>query len=162
MILREQNVCLNAGDEAPDFSLPDSEGNEVALSDYRGEKNVLVVLHPGDANTKCKDHFKYYEQHLDEFERLDTQVIGINMDSVEANREWIDEIGDIGYPILADYSPLGDVTLKYDCFVPKEGYGKRAVFVVDKDGMLRYVEVMKGTGDVCPNMDKLLEVLESM
>jgi len=162
MILREQNVCLNVGEDAPDFSLPDENGREVRLSDYRGRKNVVIALHPGDLSSGCKEHFRLYQRYLSDFEALDTQVLAVNMASVEANRQWLTETDDLGYPVLADFNPLGDVTLKYDCFVPEEGYGKKVVFVVDKDGSLRHIEVLGTSNEACPNMEGLLSLLKQL
>ncbi len=162
MILREQDVCLNAGDLAPDFSLPDENAREVRLSDYRGKKNVVIALHPGDLSSGCKNHFRFYQQYLSDFESSDTEVLAINMASVQANRQWPGETGELGYPVLADFNPLGGVTLKYDCFVPEEGYGKKVVFVVDKAGTLRHIEVLGTSSEACPNMDGVLSLLKSL
>ncbi|TFG07107.1 redoxin domain-containing protein [Candidatus Thorarchaeota archaeon] len=162
MILREQSVCLNAGDWAPDFVLPDENGNAIRLADFKGSKNVLVVLHPGDLTADCRDHFRFYRQHLRDFRALNTQILAINMASVEANRKWTQNVGNLGYPVLSDMNPLGDVTLKYDCFVPGEGYGKKAVFVIDKAGKLRHIEVLKEASDACPNIESILDVLRAM
>jgi peroxiredoxin len=162
MLLREHHVCLNIGEQAPDFALPDQNGQEIRLSDFRGKKNVLVTLHPGDLNSGCKDHFRAYQEYLSEFEKSDTQVLAVNMASVANNKAWVQEIGGLGYPVLADFNPLGDTTLKYDCYMPKEGYGTRAVFLVDKSGNLRYIEVLKPTGDVCPDMSRMLDVISEM
>ncbi len=162
MILREQGVCLSVGELAPDFSLPDQNGREVRLSDYRGKKNVVVALHPGDLSSGCKDHFRFYQQHFSDFEASNTQVLAINMASVQANKQWLAETDDLGYPVLADFNPLGDVTLKYDCFVPGEGYGKKVVFVVDKAGTLRHIEVIGTSSEACPNVDGILGLLKNL
>ena len=113
MLLREHNVCLNIGEQAPDFTLPDQNGQEIRLSDFRGRKNVLVTLHPGDLSSGCKDHFRVYQEYLSEFERADTQVLAVNMASVANNRDWVEEIGGLGYPVLADFNPIGATTLKW-------------------------------------------------
>ncbi|UCH05000.1 MAG: redoxin domain-containing protein [Candidatus Thorarchaeota archaeon] len=162
MILREQNVCLNVGELAPDFSLPDENAREVRLSDYRGKRNVVIALHPGDLSSGCKDHFRFYQQYLSDFKALDTEVLAINMASVEANKKWLAQTDELGYPILADFNPLGDVTLKYDCFVPEEGYGKKVVFVVDKAGALRHIEVLGTSSEACPNLDGILGLLRDL
>lgn len=162
MLLREQNVCLNVGEMAPEFSLPDENGNIVMLSDYRGRKNVVLALHPGELTTGCKDHFRFYADNLSVFEELNSQVIALNMAPIESNRLWAEEIGDLGFPVLSDFAPLGDATLKYDCLVPNEGYGKRAIFVIDKIGVIRYIEVLKSKGEGCPNMDRVIETLRAL
>ena len=162
MILREQNVCLNAGEKALDFNLPDQDGNHVKLSDYHKDYNVVVTLNPGKLNDSCKDYLLFYKEHLMEFSALDTQVLGINMDFEDVNKEWTESIDGLGFPLLSDQSPLGGVTLKYDCFVPGEGYGKRAVFVIDKKGILRHIEVLSGDQGACPDLNGLLDVLNSL
>lgn len=162
MILREQNVCLNVGELAPDFSLPDENAQEVRLSDYRGRKNVVIALHPGDLSSGCKDHFRFYQQYLSDFKSLDTEVLAINMASVQTNKEWLAETDELGFPILADFNPLGNITLKYDCFVPEEGYGKKVVFIVDKAGALRHIEVLGTSDEACPNLDAILSLLRRL
>jgi peroxiredoxin (alkyl hydroperoxide reductase subunit C) len=162
MILREQNVCLNPGEDALEFSLPDQDGKIVRLSDYYDDCNVVITLNPGKLNDSCKGYLSFYKEHLMDFSALDTQVLGITMDAVEKNKEWTESIGGLGFPLLSDFSPLGVVTLKYDCFVPKEGYGKRAVFVIDKKGVIRHIEVLSGDHDACPEMNTLLDVLKSL
>jgi peroxiredoxin len=157
MILVEQNVCLNVGEEAPDFSLIGHDGNRVRLSSFRGKNNVVLAIHAGKLEQACKDYIHFFSDHLPEFEEAGTQVIAVNMDTVEANREWAEQIGGLGFPLLSDFSPVGGVTLKYDCFVPKQGYGKRAVFLIDKKGRIQHIEVLSGKHGACPNMDSLLE-----
>ena len=134
----------------------------VKLSDYYDECNVVIALNPGKLNDSCKDYLLFYKEHLLDFSALDTQVLGINMDSSEVNKEWTDSIEGLGFPLLSDQSPIGGVTLKYDCFVPKEGYGKRAVFVIDKKGIIRHIEVLPGNKGACPEMSGLLEVLKGL
>jgi peroxiredoxin len=162
MLLRQNNVCLNLWDAAPEFTLLDQHGTDVSLSDFKGKQNVVLAFNPGVLNESCQDYLHFHEEHISDFEALDAQVLGINMDSVERNKEWDDEIGGLSFPLLSDHAPLGRTTLKYDCFVPKEGYGKRALFVIDKDGIIRYIDVLKGERGACPNMSSLLDVLQSL
>jgi alkyl hydroperoxide reductase subunit AhpC len=84
------------------------------------------------------------------------------MASTAKNKAWLEEIGGLGFPVLADFAPPGDTTLKYDCYVSKEGYGSRAVFLVDKTGSLRYIEVLKPIGDVCPDISQMRDVISDM
>ncbi|MFX1484962.1 MAG: redoxin domain-containing protein [Promethearchaeota archaeon] len=162
MILREQNVCLNPGDDVVEFDLPDQNGRHIKLSDFYNDYNVLVTLNPGKLNGSCKDYLLFYNEHLMEFSRLDTKVLEIPMDSVEKNKKWSESIGNLGFPQLSNQSPLGGVTLKYDCFVPKEGYGKRAVFVIDKQGIIRHVEDLSGEYGAGPDLNGLLDILSSL
>ena len=162
MILRQQNVCLNVGEKAPDFDLPDQDGKNMSLSHYRGDCNVVLVLNPGKLNESCKDYLLFYKEHLMDFSALHTQVLGMNMDSVSTNEQWAHRIGSLGFPLLSDHSPLGSVTLKYDCFMPNEGFGKRAIFVIDKKGTIRYIEVLSGESGACPDLTHLLDTLQAI
>ena len=160
MLLREQNVCLNVGEEAPDFELPDQDGNMKRLSDYRGKCNVLLALNPGDLNDSCKNYLLLYKDNLSRYSEVDTQVLGVNMDTVRKNSAWAKSLQGLGFPILSDREPLGDVTLKYDCFTPKEGYGKRGLFVIDKKGIIRYIDVLSEHVGKCPDISQILSSLE--
>jgi peroxiredoxin len=160
MILRQNSVCLNVGAEAPDFELPDQDGKMVRLSDFRGKSNVLLALNPGDLNDSCKNYIILYKDNLKMYKELDTQVIGINMDSVIKNKAWSQSLHGLGFPILSDRDPLGGVTLEYDCMVPDEGYGKRGLFVIDKKGIIRYIEVLSDEVGTCPDMYVILNTLQ--
>jgi peroxiredoxin len=162
MLLRQQNVCLNIGDEAPGFSLMSHRGKAVSLRDFRKKQNVLVVLHPGELDEVCKGYLHFYKDHLSDFSALETQVVAINMDTFQKNMDWVDEVGELGFPLLSDSIPLGDVTLKYDCFVPEEGYGKRAIFLVDKNGTIRHIEVLSGMDNACPDLNRLLDTIRRL
>ncbi len=162
MILRQQTACLNTGEEAPDFVLPGQHGKMVRLSDYRGKKNVLLVLHPSRLDEVCKDHVAFYGLHLKEFEQHGTQLLVVNMDSVETNRRWAEKQEGLGFPLLSDFSPPGDMSLKYDCFVPKLGYGKRAMFLIDKSGKLQHVELLSGDRDACPDLRSVIDAVRKL
>ena len=162
VLLRERGVCLTVGEKAPDFELEDQNGDDVQLSDFQGKNNILLAFHPGKVNELCKEYFEFFREHVEELDELDTIVIGVNMDSVEANEEWMDEVGDLGFPILSDFHPPGDVTLEYDCFVPDEGYGKRIVFLIDKKGFIEMIDVVKPDQGACPNLSRFLERLEAL
>jgi peroxiredoxin len=160
MILRERNVCLNVGEKAPDFELPDQDGNMVRLSDYKGKRNVLLALNPGDLDDSCKNYLLLYKDNLAHYEEMDTQVLGINMDSVRKNKVWSQSLHGVGFPVLSDHSPLGVITLKYDCYTPKEGYGKRGLFVIDKKGIIRYIDVLSDRVNKCPDVTQILMTLQ--
>jgi peroxiredoxin len=162
MLLREQKVCLNVGQEAPDFELPDQDGKTVHLSDYRGTRSVVLVLNPGRLNNGCKNFLQFFKEYSSEFKGMNSQVLGINMEYSTMNRKWLDEIGEIGFPLLSDLSPPGNVTLSYDCFVPDEGYGKRVLFLINKQGIIQHIEVLSGADDACPNMDSLFDAIQHL
>jgi len=81
-----------------------------------------------------------YEANLGRFEGYNAQVVGISIDSPHANRAWAQSLGGISYPLLSDFYPHGAVAEKYGV-LRKEGMAERAVFVIDKAGIVRYIDV---------------------
>jgi alkyl hydroperoxide reductase subunit AhpC len=81
-----------------------------------------------------------YEEDTPEFDRYDAQVLGISIDSVFSNKAWAKSLGGISYPLLSDFWPHGMVALKYGV-LRAEGFTERAIFIVDKQGKIRYIDV---------------------
>jgi peroxiredoxin len=130
---------LKVGSAAPDFSLPSHLGGRVKLSDYRGKKNVLLAFYPMDWTTICSNQIPAYEDELEKFEQLDTQVLAVSVDSIPCHQAWQKTIGGISYPLLSDSSPHGEVSRKYGILTEKD-FSDRVVFVIDKQGVIRYIE----------------------
>lgn len=93
---------------------------------------------------------------LDRFDGVQTQVLGLSVDSVPCLKAWADSLGGITYPLLSDFYPHGKVAEKYGV-LRSEGYSERAIFVIDKAGIIRYVDIHDI--DQQPNNDVLFEVL---
>ena len=100
-----------------------------------------------------------YEEDLSEFDRSDTQVLGISIDSPFTNKGWADSLGGISYPLLSDFWPHGIVALKYNV-LRQEGMSERAIFIIDKQGIVRYIDV-HDIGDQ-PKNSVLFEELEKI
>jgi peroxiredoxin len=81
-----------------------------------------------------------YEENLDRFEGYDTQVVGISIDHTHANKAWAASLGGISYPLLSDFYPHGAVAQAYGV-LRKEGMSERAIFIIDKQGIIRYIDV---------------------
>ncbi len=93
---------------------------------------------------------------LDRFEGMQTQVLGLSVDSVPCLKAWADSLGGIAYPLLSDFYPHGAVAKKYGV-LRKEGHSERALFVLDKQGILRYMDVHDI--DTQPDNDVLMRTL---
>jgi len=100
-----------------------------------------------------------YEAELPRFQSFDTQVLGISVDSHHCNRAWAQSLGGISYPLLSDFEPKGEVARRYGVY-RKEGYAERAVFVVDKQGIIRYIDVHDI--DEQPDEEAIFEVLRKL
>ncbi|PWH16889.1 MAG: hypothetical protein DDG58_08970 [Ardenticatenia bacterium] len=81
-----------------------------------------------------------YEADMAKFGALDAQVLGISVDHVPCLKAWAESLGNISYPLLSDFWPHGEVAKKYGVLRP-EGYSERAIFLIDKQGIIRYIDV---------------------
>jgi len=154
-----QTATLKVGDKAPDFTLPDQNGSQVTLSSFQGKKHVVLVFHPLAFTSICSVQMPGYSKERQTFDGLEAQVLGASVDSVPAHRAWAEQLGGIDYPMLADFFPHGDVAKKYGILRP-EGYAERATFVIDKQGVIRSIEIHE-IGKL-PDHTKLLQTLRGL
>ena len=122
----------NPGDPAPDFEL-DGTGGRFKLSDHRGER-VVLLFHPGDNTAVCTKQFCSYRDNAEAFGALDATVVGISSQSLESHRGFSAK-HELNVPLLADEG--GQVARLYGAHAPVVGT-KRAVVVVDEDGVVRH------------------------
>lgn len=100
-----------------------------------------------------------YEDDLERFEGMNTQVLGISVDSIPSHEAWQKSIGGITYPLLADFYPHGSVAEKYGV-LREQGMSERALFVIDKDGVIRFIDVHPI--DKLPENEEIFGVLEKL
>ena len=100
-----------------------------------------------------------YEEDLSEFERRNAQVLGISVDQVFSNEAWAKSMGGLSYPLLSDNWPYGFVAAQYGV-LRGEGRTERAIFVIDKTGVIRYVDIHAITEQ--PPTDKIMEALDKL
>jgi thioredoxin-dependent peroxiredoxin len=123
---------VQVGDPAPDFELEGTDGS-FRLSDHRGER-VILLFYPGDNTAVCTRQFCSYRDQADDFGALDATVVGISSQSVESHQSFTAEHG-LNVPLLADEG--GAVAKAYEAHAPVVGT-KRAVIIVDEEGVVRY------------------------
>ena len=131
------SILLNS--IAPDFTLPAHLGENVTLSDLRGN-NVVLAFFPLTFTPVCSSQIPAYEAEMEKFTALDTQILAISVDNTASQKAWATSLGGIHYPILSDFWPHGKVALTYNV-LRSEGYAERAVFLIDKSGVIRYIDV---------------------
>ena len=146
------NEPIQVGVPAPDFTLPSSEGGDVHLAALRGQK-VVLAFYPLDWSGVCSQQMDNYSANLREFQAAGARVLGISVDSVYSHRAWA-EARAIGFPLLADFHPKGAVADAYGVYNAERGHARRAVIVLDEDGIVRQVDLAQsGTftqaGAVC-------------
>jgi peroxiredoxin len=156
-----ENPGLAVGASAPDFTLPDANGQPVRLSDrLRAGGLVLLVFYPLDWSPACSDQLSLYQSELAEFERYHTQVIGLSVDSVYSHGAWAAVRG-LTFPLLADFSPKGEVARRYQVYRAGDGFSERALYVIDSAGLIRYAHVSPQLHHV-PDIYALFEQLAAL
>jgi peroxiredoxin len=101
-----------------------------------------------------------YEADLERFKGYDAQVLGISVDSVPCNTAWAKSLGGLTYDLLSDFEPKGEVAKKYGAYRDKDGISERALFIVDKDGKLAYVDIHDISDQ--PDNEDLFDVLRNL
>jgi peroxiredoxin len=153
---------LKNGEIAPDFVLPAQDGKKIRLSDYKGKKNVMLAFYPQDFTPVCSHQLPSYSKQIDKFEKLNTQVLAIGVASIPVHNAWIESLGGLNFPLLADWVPAGEVSKNYDAFIPRIGFGKRAIFIIDKEGIIRYIDIPHELNEGPPDEKKIFEALEKL
>jgi peroxiredoxin len=128
---------LKIGDPAPDFTLPSTTGEKVKLSDFKGKKNVVLAFYVLAFTGGWTKELKAYQADIAKFEGTDTQVFGISVDSVPANKRFAQDIG-VTFPLLSDFKRT--VVKDYGIFNEAQGFGNRATFVIDKQGIIQHID----------------------
>jgi peroxiredoxin len=131
-------MALEVGDRAPDFTLRDQHGQDVTLSSFAGSKAVLLVFYPYAFSGVCTGELTGFRDRLGDFETDDTTLLGISCDPMYTQRAFADRDG-IFFPLLADFWPHGAVASAYGVLDESEGCASRSSFVVDKEGVVRWV-----------------------
>jgi len=132
---------LTAGDQAPDFTLPDQSGEPVTLSDLRGQ-TVVLYFYPRADTPGCTTQACGVRDHAADYDEIDARVIGISPDPVTAVHKFADKY-DLGFTLLADEDHA--VADAYGTWGEKSMYGKtymgvrRATFIIDADGRIAKV-----------------------
>ncbi|MCE5335950.1 MAG: peroxiredoxin [Desulfobacteraceae bacterium] len=131
---------LKAGDRAPDFTLPSLGGHPVSLRDYLGKKNVVISFVPAAWTPVCSDQWPGYNIVRPLFEENDAVLLGITVDNLPTLFAWTNEMGGLWFPVLSDFWPHGRVAQEYGV-LRTDGTSERALFVIDKTGVIRYMDV---------------------
>src|SRR5262249_7223700 len=127
---------LAAGTAAPDFTLQVTPDQALSLSDLRG-KPVILAFYPADWSPVCGDQMALYNEILPEFHKLGAELLGISVDGPWCHRAFT-EARRLHFPLLADFEPKGSVARLFGAYRAADGTSERALFVIDKDGIIRW------------------------
>ncbi len=150
---------VTLGQNAPSFKLKASTDAEVSLEDFKDKKNVVLVFYPLDFSPTCSIQLPEYSSRKADFEKYDAEILGINRDSVYTHKAWAKEFG-IDVPLLADMT--NSTAKDYGVEIPERGISKRAVFTIDKAGILRHAHVENTPGDFTFHADDILRELAKL
>ena len=131
---------VKVGDRAPDFTLPSVSGEKVSLSQFLGKKNAVLSFVPAAWTPVCSDQWPGYNVAKDIFYQYDTILLGITVDNIPTLFAWTNQMGQVWFPVLSDFWPHGAVAKRYGV-LRSNGVSERALFVIDKKGILRYIDV---------------------
>ena len=149
-------MAVEVGMAAPDFSLFDADRKATSLSDFRG-KNVVLAFYPGAFTGVCTTEMCTFRDRMDGLNSLNAQVLGISVDGAFAQKAFSDQ-NNLNFPLLSDFQreAVNQYDLAISNFAGMEGYtaSKRAVYVVDGEGVVRYAWVGPNPG-VEPDYDEV-------
>ena len=148
---------LTPGTPAPDFKLPTTPDQTISLSELRG-RPVILAFYPADWSPVCGDQMALYNEILPEFQKHQAELLGISVDGAWCHSAFARD-RKLRFPLLADFEPKGAVSQLYGAYRP-EGFSERALFVIDKDGVIRW-SYLSPIG-INPGADEILQALEDL
>lgn len=135
---------VKVGERAPDFTLPAVSGKHISLSQYSGEKNVVLSFVPAAWTPVCSDQWPGYNIVQEMFEQYDAVLLGITVDNIPTLFAWTNQMCQVDrklwFPVLSDFWPHGGVADTYGV-LRSDGVSERALFIIDKKGVIRYIHV---------------------
>jgi peroxiredoxin (alkyl hydroperoxide reductase subunit C) len=140
---------LDIGQPAPDFTLKDTDGNEVTLSSFAGDRSVTLVFIPFAFTGVCQGELCELRDNLEAFRSADNEVLAITCDRAPSLKEWKAQQG-YTFPLLSDGWPHGEVARAYGTFNEDLGCAERTTVVVAKDGTVADVFRSGGLGEARP------------
>ncbi len=162
--ITEINTMPRIGDQAPDFEAVTTKGN-IKMSDFAKDKWIVMFSHPADFTPVCTTEMSGFATHKAEFDALNTELLGLSIDSIHAHLGWVDNVKQttgvyFDFPIIADIDMK--VSKKYGMLQPNESEtaAVRAVFFIDPTKKIRLV--MYYPLNVGRNMDEILRALEAL
>lgn len=157
-------MSIQVGQSAPDFTLYSSDKKPVKLSDFKGSQNVLLLFFPQAFTGVCTKELCAVRDDIARYNQANAQVLGISVDSVFTLAKFKEE-QQYNFPLLSDFNK--EVSDQYGSIYASftdmgmKGVSKRSAFVIDKQGIVQYAEVLESAGDV-PNFGAINECLSRL
>ncbi len=153
---------IKPGQQAPSFSLYDSDKNKITLSDLKGH-NVLLLFFPAAFSGTCTKELCSVRDNISVYNNVSAKVFGISVDMVYSLSRYKEE-QKLNFSLLSDFNK--EVSAAYGCLYDTfsfemKGVSKRAAFIIDKNGIVRYTEVLEKATDL-PNFEAIQKTLQSL
>ena len=154
-------MALDVGSTAPDFTLTNQDRQPVTLSAQRG-KPVVLAFFPAAFSSVCQKELCTFRDSMSRLNAANAQVFGISVDTFFTLKAFHDQQG-LTFPLLSDFNKqaIRDYGVFSEDMIGMKGIAKRAVFVIDKDGVVRHREVLEDARNE-PNYDKVFETLKAI
>jgi peroxiredoxin len=155
-------MSVQVGQDAPDFTLKNTDMQDVTLSTFRGQKNVVLLFVPLAFTGVCTTELCSVRDNLHSYAQLNAEVFGISVDSPFAQKAW-KEKEQLNFALLSDFNrqAVKAYGAQYESLIGLQGVAKRAAFVVDKQGKVRYAEVLEDARNL-PNFDQINATLKNL
>ena len=127
---------LPPGTPAPEFSLNVTPDQKISLSELRG-RPVVLAFYPADWSPVCGDEMALFNEVLPEFQKSGAELVGISVDGIWCHEAFA-QTRKLKFPLLADFEPKGAVSRLYKAYREHDGFSERALYVIDKDGIIRW------------------------
>lgn len=149
---------IEPGTRAPDFRLPDQDGNVVSLDALAGQR-VVLVFYPQDFSPVCTDQLSVYEERLPEIRAQGIELYGVSVDSAWCHRAFREHLG-VSMPLLADFHPKGQVARAYGVYSESHGVSGRALMMIGPSGVVEWAHRPASPLEV-PPAELILEAAEA-
>ena len=155
-------MTVQIGQPAPHFSLFDTDKKKVALSNYKG-KNVLLLFFPQAFTGVCTKELCAIRDDNSRYNNKDAAVLGISVDSVFTLKKYRED-QQFDFTLLSDFNKEVSTTygcIYHDWILDMRGVSKRSAFIIDKEGIIRYAEILENAGDL-PNFEAINRALSEL
>ncbi len=155
-------MSIQVGQEAPDFTLKNTDMKDVTLSSFRGQKNVVLLFVPLAFTGVCTQELCAVRDNLNTYANMYAEVLGISVDSPFSQQAW-KEKESLNFTLLSDFNRevVKAYGVQYETLLGFQGVAKRSAFVIDKEGKTQYQEVLENARDL-PDFDQINATLQRL
>ena len=150
---------VKVGEKVPALTLPSVSGEKISLNQFKGKKHVVISFVPAAWTPICSDQWPGYNIVKDIFDKNNAILLGITVDNIPTLFAWTKQMGKLWFPVLSDFWPHGKVAEMFGV-LRSDGVSERALFIIDKEGILRYAHV--SDINIRPDLQDIVKELEKL